>query len=179
MPSKRAPLGFNILQETRKAGTERSDLARAFHLYMHVHHKRGKGNTPPLIPNDSFEIIMALVRDATMATLLEHKQRFILVNNFCNLGKTPLPLSQFQPSQSVRSAFPSFGPTDRGYQFENMPWSCHFEKGMLSVTFEQEVNRQIKQSPSKKVTWTVRVDMHQVRAWFACVCVLTLLTSNF
>lgn len=167
MPSKRAPLCFNMLQETRKAGTERSELARAFHLYMHVHHKRGKGNTPPLIPNDSFDIIMALVRDATMATLLEHKQRFMLVHNFCDLGKTPRPSSQWLPSQIVRSAFPSFGPTDRGYWFENMPWSCHFEKGVLSVTFEQQVNHI---GPSKKVTWTVGVDMHQVRAWFVCVC---------
>jgi len=165
MPRKAAPLGFHMLKETRAAATQRSDVARAFHLYMHVHHKRGKGgkgkgSTPPLIPNDAFDIIMALVRDATMASMLEHKQRYMSVHNFCDVNQTPLPSHLWRGSQVVRTGFPSFGPTDSGYIFENMPHSSHFEHGVLSLTLSQQVK---PNGPQSSVEWTVGVDMKLVR----------------
>ena len=161
---------FALMHECRKAAQERASLALAFHLYVNVneqkpreltHHDEPWPVAPPDMPHEIFDQIMALVNDLTIDDVLREKQRFANVENITELHEKPTTLRYWRTSLPVRNCFPSFGPSDNGYYFYKSPTNSTFSDGRLSVSFEQQVK---PLPPLDKVTWTLHVDMRQVRA---------------
>ena len=101
-------------------------------------------------------MIIAVQGSVTMAELLEHKQRTMVVWRVRDV--VPIPGEHYFHGANVpvRKGFPSVGAADVGYEQPFAGDVNTFKDGRLSVGVKQRVE------PGKHVKWTVHVDLRQV-----------------